>query len=118
MARAFPSEWLATIKKNQAIPAKWVFGGHGFVDDPATMKAGLEEFRKELAAVIAESRRLHDAHVPCRSAEDCDAAWAAHWGPYDNWSERPLQATGAILRVYQELDGKLPSEERPPKAAN
>jgi len=108
MARAFPSEWLVTIKKNQAIPAKWVFGGHGFVDDPATMKAGLEAYRKELAFVIAEAKRLHDAHVPCRSADDCDAAWQANWGPYDSWSERPIQATPAILRVYQELDGKLP----------
>jgi hypothetical protein len=108
MARAFPTEWLTTIARNQAIPAKWVFGGHGFVDDPATMKEELEAFRVEIVAVIGEARRLHDAHVPCLSAADCQAARQADWGPYADWSEKPIQATPAILRVYQELDGKLP----------
>jgi cyclase len=108
MARAYPSEWLETIRKNQAIPAKWFFGGHGFVDDPETMKAELEAFRVEIAAVIAEAKRLHDAQVPCNSAEDCQAAKMANWGPYADWSEKPVQATPAIVRIYQELDGKLP----------
>jgi hypothetical protein len=35
------------------------------VDDPATMKRELAAFAAELAAVIAEGRRLHDAHVAC-----------------------------------------------------
>jgi len=108
LARGFPSEWLATIKKNQAIGAKWVFSGHGFVDDPATMKRELAAFAAELTAVIAEGRRLHDAGVSCRSAKDCDAVTAAHWGPHDNWGERATQAPGALWRVYQEIDGKLP----------
>ena len=108
LARGFPSEWLATIKRNQAIDAKWVIGGHGFVDDPATMKRELAAFAAELTAVIAEGRRLHDAGVTCRSAKDCDAVTAAHWGPYDNWGERATQAPGALARVYQEIDGKLP----------
>src|SRR6185437_5045723 len=80
LARGFPSEWLSTIGKNQAIDAKWVFGGHGFVDDPATMKRELAAFAAELAAVIAEGRRLHDAGMPCRSVKDCDAVRAANWG--------------------------------------
>jgi cyclase len=108
MARAFPSEWLETIARNQTIPAKWVFGGHGFVDDPDTMKTELEAFRVEIVAVIAEARRLHDGHVPCNSTQDCEAASKADWGPYANWSEKPIQATPAIVRIYQELDGKLP----------
>ncbi|MGZ5930318.1 MAG: MBL fold metallo-hydrolase, partial [Rhizomicrobium sp.] len=108
LARGFPSEWLSTIKKNQAIDAKWVFGGHGFVDDPATMKRELAAFAAELTAVIAEGRRLHDAGVPCRSVKDCEATRAANWGPYENWSERVTQAPGAILRVYQEIEGQLP----------
>lgn len=108
MARAYPSEWLATITKNQALGANFIFGGHGFVDDAATMKAGLAEFKTELSAVIAEAKRLHDGKIhACHSVTDCDAAWAAHWGPYDSWSERPIQETGAVLRVYQELDGAL-----------
>lgn len=108
LARGFPSEWLETIKRNQAIDAKWVFGGHGFVDDPATMKSELAAFASELTAVIAEARRLHDAHLPCRSAKDCDALMAADWGPYDDWSERATQAPGALARVYQEIEGRLP----------
>jgi glyoxylase-like metal-dependent hydrolase (beta-lactamase superfamily II) len=109
LARGYPSEWLATIHKNQALGAKWVFGGHGFVDDPDTMKRELDAFATELEAVIAEGRRLHDAHVPCRSVKDCDAVAAAHWGPYESWSERATQAPGALMRVYQEIDGQLPN---------
>jgi cyclase len=108
LARGFPSEWLSTIKKNQAIDTDWVFGGHGFVDDPVTMRNELAAFASELTAVIAEGRRLHDAHVACRSAKDCDAVGAANWGPYENWSERATQAPGALIRVYQEIEGKLP----------
>jgi glyoxylase-like metal-dependent hydrolase (beta-lactamase superfamily II) len=108
MARGYPREWLETIRKNQALNASFVFGGHGFVDDAATMKAGLEDFRVELTAVIAEGKRLHDGHIyACHSVTDCDAVWAAHWGPYDSWSERPIQDAGAVWRVYQDLDGKL-----------
>ena len=108
MARGYPSEWLETIRKNQAIGAKFMFGGHGFVDDAATMKAGLEEFRTELAAVIAEGKRLHDGGVyACHSVTDCDAVWTAHWGAYDGWSERPIQEADAVFRVYQEADGAL-----------
>ena len=109
LARGYPSEWLLTIRKNQAIDAKWVFGGHGFVDDPATMKRELVAFSDELTAVIAEGRRLHDAGVPCVSVKDCDAVKAANWGPYANWSERTTQAPGALWRVYQEIEGKLPN---------
>jgi glyoxylase-like metal-dependent hydrolase (beta-lactamase superfamily II) len=108
LARGYPSEWLETIRKNQAIGAKWVFGGHGFVDDPATMKRELQAFSDELTAVIAEGRRLHETGVACPSVKDCDAVVAANWGPYENWSERVTQAPGAIMRVYQEIEGKLP----------
>jgi len=111
LARGYPSEWLSTIKKNQAIGAKWVFGGHGFVDDPATMKRELEAFAAEITYVIAEGRRLHDAGVACRSAADCDAVKLANWGPYESWSERVTQAPGALARVYQEIDGKLPKQQ-------
>lgn len=111
LARGYPSEWLATIRANQAIDAKWVFGGHGFVDDPATMKRELAAFAAELTAVIAEGRRLHDAGVPCPSVKDCDAVKVANWGPYGSWSERVTQAPGALWRVYQEIDGKLPKQE-------
>jgi hypothetical protein len=72
------------------------------------MKSELAAFATELTAVIAEGRRLHEAHVACRSAKDCDAVGAANWGPYENWSERVTQAPGALVRVYQEIEHKLP----------
>ena len=108
MRSAYPSEWLATLKKAQGIDATWYIGGHGFVDDAATMKAELQAYRQALIAVIGEAKRLHDAKIPCASPTDCDAAKQANWGPYADWTERPLQAPVAILRVYQELDGTLP----------
>ena len=107
MRSAYPSEWLATLKKAQGIDAKWYIAGHGFVDDAPTMKAELETYRQALTAVIAEANRLYDAKAPCPSPTDCAATQQANWGAYADWTERPLQAGGAIWRVYQERDGKL-----------
>ena len=118
MRTAYPSEWLHAVEKGQTMNAIWYVGGHGFVDDAPTMKRELEEFRKELVYVIAEAKRLHDAKAPCNLAADanggiragegsCEAAAQANWGPYADWSERESQAPVAIMRVYQELDGKL-----------
>jgi glyoxylase-like metal-dependent hydrolase (beta-lactamase superfamily II) len=108
MRSAYPSEWRATLQKAQSIDAKWYIAGHGFVDDAATMKTELEAYRQALTHVIGEANRLYDAKVPCLTATDCEAAKQADWGPYAAWGERSLQAPGAILRVYQERDGKLP----------
>ena len=108
MRAAYPSEWLATLAKAQKIDAAWFIAGHGFVDDAPTMKAELETYRRALSFVIGEAKRLHDAHIPCASPTDCVAAGQANWGPYADWTERQNQAPVAILRVYQELDGKLP----------
>lgn len=108
MRAAYPSAWLATLTKAQKINTHWYIGGHGFVDDAPTMKAELETSRQALTYVVGEAKRLHDAHVPCLSPTDCAAAAQANWGPYADWTERENQAPVAILRVYQELDGKLP----------
>ena len=108
MRAAYPSEWLATLAKAQKVDATWYIAGHGFVDDAPTMKAELETYRQALSFVIGEAKRLHDAGLPCVSPTDCVAASQANWGPYVDWTERQFQAPVAILRVYQELDGKLP----------
>lgn len=108
MRSAFPSEWLATIKKAQAMNAAWVIPGHGFVDDQQTLKDELEEYRKSLEYVVGEAKRLHDAKVPCISATDCEAAVKANWGPYASWSLKYGQEGLDTFRVYQELDGQLP----------
>jgi len=115
MRTAYPSEWVKTIEKAQAMGATWYIPAHGFVDDPATMKRDLEGARKALVYVIAEGKRLHDAGVPCvpekpqpgQKPVECEAVQKANWGPYRNLSLRASQQQGAILRVYEELDGKL-----------
>ena len=114
MRSAYPSEWVETIKKAQAMDVSLYVPGHGFVDDPATMKRDLEASRKALVAVIAEAKRLHAANVPCvqaprgSNAGPCEAAQKANWGPYADWALAGSQSQTAILKVYQEIDGKLP----------
>jgi cyclase len=116
MRTAYPSEWVKTIEKAQAMNASWYIPAHGFVDDPATMKRDLEAARKALVTVIAEGKRLHDAGIPCVAEKPqpgqkpvmCAAVGKANWGADANLALRNSQQQGAILKVYEELDGKLP----------
>jgi glyoxylase-like metal-dependent hydrolase (beta-lactamase superfamily II) len=115
MRTAYPSEWVKTIEKAQAMNASWYIPAHGFVDDPATMKRDLEKARKALVSVIAEAKRLHDAGVPCvvekpqpgQKSVPCEAVKKANWGPDADLALRDSQQQTAILKVYEELDGKL-----------
>jgi glyoxylase-like metal-dependent hydrolase (beta-lactamase superfamily II) len=115
MRTAYPSEWVKTIEKAQAMDVSWYIPAHGFVDDPAAMKRDLEKARKALVYVIAEGKRLHDAGIPCvarrpepgQKAALCEAAQQANWGPYANLALLNSQQQGAIVKVYEELDGKL-----------
>lgn len=107
----FPSEWLATIKKAQAMDVSWYIPGHGFVDDRAAMKADLEGYRVALEYVIKEGKRLHALGLPCPNTgkpPSCEALKQANWGPYLGWAWDENQARLAISKVYQEIEGKLP----------
>ncbi len=123
MRSAFPTEWLATIKKAQALKASWYVPGHGFVDDAKTLKDELETYRQALAKVIDESKRLRQAGVPCPvpppapaaqrgqnapAPPKCEAAQKADWGAFKDWTLRGGQEEVAIRKVFDELDGKLP----------
>ncbi|MFC4311706.1 MBL fold metallo-hydrolase [Steroidobacter flavus] len=108
MRSAYPTEWLATIRKSVYLNATWVIPGHGFIDDAPIMKRELDEARQALAYVIEEAKRLRAAGYACESAANCPAADHANWGPYKDWALRSSQAPLAIARVYLELDGKLP----------
>ena len=112
MRTAFPSEWIATIEKAQAMDVSWYVPGHGFIDDAATMKRDLEESKKATQYVITEAKRLRAAGLPCKSDTDCAAADKANWGVYGNWALRSLLDKAAIAKVYQEIDGKLPKLAR------
>jgi cyclase len=102
LGSGYPTEWIAAIKKAQAMDVDFYIPGHGFVDDRATLKAELDTFRRALEAVVAEGKRLHDAGVP-----EKDAEMQARFGEFDDWSIRAMMAPRAIARVYAELDGQL-----------
>ena len=116
MRTAYPSEWIQAVKKAQGMDVSLYIPGHGFVDDPATMKKDLEEAKKALEYVYAEGKRLHDAGVPCggegvpvgSGPVSCpEAAKKANWGPYAGWALADTQEALAVGKVYQELEGKL-----------
>jgi hypothetical protein len=108
MRSAYPTEWLATIRKSVYLNANWYIPGHGFIDEPAIMRRELDEARHALMYVLDEAKRLKAAGYACESAANCPAAEHANWGPYASWALASSQAPLAIARVYLELDGKLP----------
>jgi glyoxylase-like metal-dependent hydrolase (beta-lactamase superfamily II) len=105
MRSAYPSEWVATIEKAQALDVDVYVPGHGFVDPPAVLEEELETFRRALVQVITEGRRLHEAGIPVE-----DAVAQAEFGDLETWSLRASQGPIAIRRVYLELAGKLPGQ--------
>jgi glyoxylase-like metal-dependent hydrolase (beta-lactamase superfamily II) len=102
MRAAVPSEWVQTVKNLLKIDANTVIPGHGFIEDGPAMKASLGEFEKSLEHIIAEATRLHKAGVTVEAATK-----QANWGPYGAWTATDRNATVAIQRVYDALDGKL-----------
>jgi glyoxylase-like metal-dependent hydrolase (beta-lactamase superfamily II) len=107
MRSAYPTEWLDTLERAQAMDVSWYVPGHGFIDDAATMKRDVEGARRAIEYVIAEAKRLHAAGFSCESPTNCPAAQKANWGTYSDWALRSSQAPLAVARVYQELEGKL-----------
>ncbi len=107
MITAYPSEWVATLKKAQAMDVSWYVAGHGFIDDKATMKADLNESLKATELVVSEAKRLKAAGQTCESEKNCPAFAQAKLGPYADMTLAASQAPRALARVYMELDGKL-----------
>lgn len=103
MRSAYPSEWVAMVKKAQAMDVDVYVPGHGFVDSPTVLKEELETYREAMESVIAEATRLHDEGL---SADE--AVEQARFGPLEEWSLRSSQGAVAVRRVYMELDGELP----------
>jgi glyoxylase-like metal-dependent hydrolase (beta-lactamase superfamily II) len=102
MANGYPSEWIATLRKAEAIAPTWFIPAHGFVDSADVLREEEQNYRLAIERVVAEGKRLHAAGVPA------DQALArADFGPYAGWTRRENNAAGALQRVYLELDGKL-----------
>jgi glyoxylase-like metal-dependent hydrolase (beta-lactamase superfamily II) len=102
MGGGYPSEWVATLRKAEALDADWNVGAHGFVDDARTLKEELPLFRRALETILAEGRRLHAAGVPVE-----EAMKQAKFEGFDDWSIREMFGPVAIRRVYAELNGEL-----------
>ena len=98
----YPSEWVKTIDVAQHMDVNYYAGAHGFIDDAATMKASLAEYRKALETLIAEAKRLHQP-----GANPDEAFKQANFGPYAMWTDFAQQAPTAFKRAWDELDGKL-----------
>jgi cyclase len=102
MRSAYPSDWLASLKKAEAMDVRIYIPGHGFTEKAAVSKEELHAYDKALQAVIAEATRLHNAGVPVD-----EAIKQANFGEYGSWTLAKSQAPIAIRKVYDELDGKL-----------
>lgn len=102
MRSAYPSDWVATLRKAEAMPVDRFVPGHGFTEEPNVSREELVRYRKAVEAVIAEAKRLHAAGVPVE-----EAVKQANWGEHATWTIASQQAATAIRKVYDELDGKL-----------
>jgi cyclase len=102
MRSAYPSDWLDTLAKAEAMDARIYIPGHGFTEDGPASKEELRNYHRALQAVIFEATRLHNARVPVD-----EAVKQANFGEYASWTLSKSQAPIAIRKVYEELDGKL-----------
>ncbi|MEQ9448694.1 MAG: hypothetical protein RLN70_07260, partial [Rhodospirillaceae bacterium] len=113
MRTGYPTEWVETINNALAMDVTWYVPGHGFIEDAETMKNELIEARKSIEFVNAEAKRLYEAGVPCEMAspdggDTCEAAEQADWGPYESWTMRAALEPFAVVKMYQEIEGRLP----------
>jgi len=102
MRSAYPSEWLKTLDRAQAMNADLYIAGHGFTEQGPVSKEEIRAYREAVAAVIAEATRLHHARVPIE-----DAVKQAKWGEYASWTLASSQGPIAVRKVYEELNGTL-----------
>ena len=103
MRSAYPTEWVAMLRRAEELNARVNIPGHGFVDSPEMLREELGVAIEALETVIAESTRLHHMGL---SAEEADAQ--ADFGDLETWSLRESQRGMALRRVYMELNGELP----------
>jgi cyclase len=102
MRSAYPSEWLTTLSRAEAMNADIYVAGHGFTETGPVSREEIAAYHRALEAVIKEAKRLHDAGVPVD-----DAVKQANFGEYGSWTLAKSQGPIAIRKVYEELDGKL-----------
>jgi len=105
MATSYPSDWVAALKKAEAMKARSYIPGHGFIDSREVLNEELVNYRLALERVVSEGTRLHNAGTPI------DNVFATlNFGPYGYWTRSYNNGFPGIRRVYLELDGKLEKE--------
>ena len=98
----FPSEWVAAVKKAEAMNAAIYVPGHGFIDSPRVLKEELVSFRQSLEKVVSEGYRMRAAGVPLARAPR-----SAILGPFGYWTRAAQNLPEALGRVYAEAAGEL-----------
>ena len=98
----FPSEWIETIKRAQAMEVNYYIPGHGYVDDAKTLKADLMESRKALETIVAEAKRLYKP-----GASPAEAFKQGNFAPYSSWEFTEAQARPAFERAWAEIEANL-----------
>ena len=99
---SYPLEWIAAIKKAEALEASIYVPGHGFIDSPKVLNEELVTFRTSLEMLEREGRRLHDAGVPLDQAPRQSVL-----GPFAYWTRAAQNLPDGLKRVYLEADGQL-----------
>jgi glyoxylase-like metal-dependent hydrolase (beta-lactamase superfamily II) len=102
MANGYPTEWIETLKRIEALGATTYVPAHGFVDSPEVLREEEHNYRLALERIFSEGKRLHDAGT---SVENATAS--ARLEPYDGWTRAGNNAYAALKRVYMELDGQV-----------
>ena len=102
MANGYPTEWVHALEKAEQMDVSYFVPAHGFVESAAVMREEERNYRLALQRIIAEGTRLHANGT---SIENAPAG--ARLEPYDGWTRAANNASGALKRVYMELDGQL-----------
>jgi glyoxylase-like metal-dependent hydrolase (beta-lactamase superfamily II) len=102
MRSAYPSEWVESLERAQAMDVELYVPGHGFVESAAILEEELEVFRRALRKVIDEVKRLHGLGL-----SEEEAISQADFGELESWSLYASQSPIAVRKVYEEIEGKL-----------
>jgi glyoxylase-like metal-dependent hydrolase (beta-lactamase superfamily II) len=98
---AFPSEWIETIRKAEAIRPAIPVPGHGFVDSPEVLKEEVVNFRRALENLVSEGQRLHKAGVPLESVPR-----QIDLGEFQYWYRAVNNLPDGVRKVYAEAEGR------------
>ena len=98
----FPTEWIDTIKKAQAMDVEYFIPGHGYIDDAKKLKADLTESRKALETIVSEAKRLYKP-----GASPAESFKQANFAPYSSWEFTEAQARPAFERAWAEIEANL-----------